>query len=161
MKSLYILLLPNNTCKFWKSFHFFYIFWAGRTDPNQNTGICIQNSRVMAAEDLAPVLSSFKTFLGRPWREYSRTVIMQTYLDELIDPAGWLEWKDDFALDTLYYGEFKNLGPRASTRGRVKWHGFHAITSATEASKYTVENFIGGRSWLPATSIPFFWGFHH
>jgi len=110
----------------------------------------------MAAQDLAPVLSSFKTFLGRPWREYSRTVFLQTYLDELIEPAGWLEWKDDFALETLYYGEFKNLGPRASTRDRVKWRGFHAITSATEASKFTVENFIGGRSWLPDTGIPFF-----
>jgi len=42
----------------------------------------------MAVEDLVPVLSSFKTFLGRPWREYSRTVFLQTYLDALVDLAG-------------------------------------------------------------------------
>ncbi|XP_027332315.1 pectinesterase-like [Abrus precatorius] len=130
----------------------------GRSDPNQNTGISIQNSRVMAAEDLVPMLGSFKTFLGRPWKEYSRTVFLQTYLDALVDPAGWLEWNGDFACDTLYYGEYKNLGPRASTGGRVKWHGYHVITSATQASKFTVENFIAGRSWLPATGIPFFSG---
>ncbi|GMP69942.1 hypothetical protein CsSME_00029012 [Camellia sinensis var. sinensis] len=43
----------------------------GRTDPNQNTGISIHNSQVMASSDLKPVLSSFKTYLGRPWMEYS------------------------------------------------------------------------------------------
>ncbi|XP_031268074.1 pectinesterase 2-like isoform X2 [Pistacia vera] len=127
----------------------------GKTDPNQNTGISIHNSRVMAAPDLAPVLSSFKTYLGRPWKEYSRTVFMQTYLDTLVDPAGWLEWDGDFALDTLYYGEYKNLGPAASTSGRVKWGGYRVITSSTEASKFTVANFIAGNSWLPATGVPY------
>ncbi|KAH1110971.1 hypothetical protein GYH30_009671 [Glycine max] len=110
-------------------------------DPNQNTGICIQNSRVMAVEDLVPVLSSFKTFLGRPWREYSRTVFLQTYLDALVDLAGVQE-----------------RSSWGSTRDRVKWGGYHAITSATEASKFTVENFIAGKSWLPATGIPFLLG---
>ncbi|KAI9161029.1 hypothetical protein LWI28_013782 [Acer negundo] len=127
----------------------------GRTDPNQNTGISIHNSRVMAAPDLTPVLSSFKTFLGRPWKEYSRTVFMQSYLDTLVDPSGWLEWDGNFALNTLYYGEYKNIGPASSTGGRVKWQGYRVITSATEASKFTVANFIAGRSWLPATEVPF------
>ncbi|XP_021285819.1 pectinesterase 2-like [Herrania umbratica] len=127
----------------------------GRTDPNQNTGISIHNSRVMAAADLTPVLSSFKTFLGRPWKEYSRTVFMQTYLDSLVDPAGWFEWDGDFALNTLYYGEYKNIGPAAPTSRRVTWKGYQVITSATEASKFTVANFIAGRSWLPDTGIPF------
>ncbi|KAF7836364.1 pectinesterase 2-like [Senna tora] len=130
----------------------------GRTDPNQNTGISIHDSRVMAAADLVPVLGSFQTFLGRPWKEYSRTVFMQTYLDTLVDPAGWLEWSGNFALDTLYYGEYKNLGPRASTSGRVKWRGFHVMTSASEAAPFTVENFIAGRSWLPGTGVPFYAG---
>ncbi|KAI4332648.1 hypothetical protein L6164_017540 [Bauhinia variegata] len=128
----------------------------GRSDPNQNTGIIIHNSRVMAAPDLVPVLSSFQTFLGRPWKEYSVTVFMKTYLDTLVDPAGWLEWNGDFALNTLYYGEYRNLGPRASTSNRVNWRGYHVITSETEASKFTVENFIAGNSWLPATGIPFY-----
>ncbi|XP_050221088.1 probable pectinesterase/pectinesterase inhibitor 17 [Mercurialis annua] len=127
----------------------------GRTDPNQNTGISIHNSRVMAAPDLVPVLSSFQTFLGRPWKLYSRTVYLQTYLDSLVAPAGWLEWDGDFALKTLYYGEYRNSGPGAPTSGRVKWGGYRVITSATEASKFTVDNFIGGRSWLPATGVPF------
>ncbi|KAK9274242.1 hypothetical protein L1049_019056 [Liquidambar formosana] len=127
----------------------------GRTDPNQNTGISIHNCRVTAASDLKPVQSSVRTYLGRPWKEYSRTVFMKTYLDSLIAPAGWMEWSGNFALSTLYYGEYSNTGPGSSTANRVKWSGYHVITSATEASKYTVGNFISGGSWLPATNVPF------
>ncbi|GMY07785.1 pectinesterase 2-like [Fagus crenata] len=127
----------------------------GRTDPNQNTGISIHDSRVMAAPDLVPMLSSVKTYLGRPWKEYSRTVFLQSYLDSLVDSAGWLEWNGNFALSTLYYGEYKNTGPSSSTSQRVKWGGYHVITSASVASQFTVENFIGGQSWLPATGVPF------
>ncbi|KAK4385105.1 putative pectinesterase/pectinesterase inhibitor 17 [Sesamum angolense] len=127
----------------------------GRTDPNQNTGISIHDSRVMAAADLVPVLGSFRTFLGRPWKEYSRTVFMQTYLDSLVDPAGWLEWDGNFALNTLYYGEYRNMGPSSSTSRRVRWRGYRVITSAAEAGRFTVANFIAGQSWLPATGVPF------
>ncbi|KAL8552552.1 hypothetical protein ACS0TY_001298 [Phlomoides rotata] len=127
----------------------------GRTDPNQNTGISIHNSRVMAASDLVPVLGSFRSFLGRPWKQYSRTVFMQTYLDSLVDPAGWLEWDGDFALNTLYYGEYRNSGPGSGTGRRVRWRGYRVITNAAEAGRFTVANFVAGRSWLPATGVPF------
>lgn len=127
----------------------------GRTDPNQNTGISIHNSRVMAAPDLVPVLGSVKSYLGRPWKEYSRTVYMQCYFESLVDPEGWLPWSGSFALDTLYYGEYRNFGPGSSTSGRVNWKGYRVIQSSTEASQFTVANFIAGRSWLPATGVPF------
>uniref|UniRef100_A0A803P2R3 Pectinesterase n=1 Tax=Cannabis sativa TaxID=3483 RepID=A0A803P2R3_CANSA len=127
----------------------------GRTDPNQNTGISIHNCRVTAASDLKSVQGSVKTYLGRPWKQYSRTVFMKTSLDSLINPAGWLEWSGNFALNTLYYGEYANTGPGSSTSNRVKWSGYRVITSASEASKFTVGNFIVGGSWLPATNVPF------
>ncbi|KAL1312691.1 hypothetical protein AAHE18_16G056700 [Arachis hypogaea] len=93
----------------------------GREDPNQNTGISILNCKVTAASDLIPVKSSFKTYLGRPWKLYSRTVFMKSFIDDLVDPAGWLEWNGTFALDTLYYGEYQNRGPGSNTSARVKW----------------------------------------
>ncbi|XP_029130643.1 pectinesterase 2-like [Cajanus cajan] len=127
----------------------------GRTDPNQNTGISIHNSRVTAASDLKPVQNSVKTYLGRPWKQYSRTVFMKTYLDGLINPTGWLEWNGNFALRTLYYGEYMNTGPGSSTARRVNWPGYRVITRASEASKFTVGNFIAGNAWLPATKVPF------
>ncbi|PIN03267.1 Pectinesterase [Handroanthus impetiginosus] len=127
----------------------------GRTDPNQNTGISIHNCRVTAAPDLRPVQSSVRTYLGRPWQEYSRTVFMKTFLDSLIDPAGWMPWSGNFALDTLYYGEYANTGPGSSTANRVKWKGYHVITSASEASEFTPGSFIAANSWIPATNVPF------
>ncbi|XP_010271268.1 PREDICTED: pectinesterase-like [Nelumbo nucifera] len=126
----------------------------GRKDPNENTGISIHNSRVTAASDLRPVQGSFKTYLGRPWQKYSRTVFMKTSLDSLIDPAGWLEWSGNFALSTLYYGEYMNTGAGASTSRRVKWPGFH-VMSASDAGKFTVGNFLGGGSWIAAAGVPF------
>ncbi|KAK4796209.1 hypothetical protein SAY86_028535 [Trapa natans] len=128
---------------------------SSRTDPNQNTGISIHNSRIMAAPDLVPALGLVKSYLGRPWQTYARTVYMQCFIDTLIDPEGWLPWSGTFALDTLYYGEYNNYGPGSSTSGRVKWKGYHVIQSPVEASQFTVAQFIAGNSWLPATGVPF------
>ncbi|ERM94148.1 hypothetical protein AMTR_s00010p00161740 [Amborella trichopoda] len=126
----------------------------GRTDPNQNTGLSIHDSKVSASSDLKAVQNSFKTYLGRPWKEYSRTVFMKTALDNLIDPSGWLQWSGNFALRTLYYGEYMNSGAGAVTKSRVKWSGFH-VMSASEAAKFTVGSFISGGSWIPNTGLPY------
>ncbi|GLJ52715.1 hypothetical protein SUGI_1122430 [Cryptomeria japonica] len=126
----------------------------GRTDPNQNTGTSIDACNVTAAPDLVPVISSFHTYLGRPWKKYSRAVYMQSYLRSLIDPAGWLAWKGSFALTTLYFGEYEYWGPGSNTSHRVKCPGYH-VMNRTDALNFTVSNFISGDTWLPATSIPY------
>ncbi|CAL9023968.1 unnamed protein product [Prunus brigantina] len=130
----------------------------GREDPNQNTGISILNSKVTAASDLVPVKSKFKTYLGRPWKEYSRTVYMKSYIDDLVEPAGWLEWNGTFALSTLYYGEYLNRGPGSNTSARVTWPGYRVINSSAEAIQFTVGPFIQGNEWLNSTNIPYFLG---
>ncbi|CAA6658712.1 unnamed protein product [Spirodela intermedia] len=94
----------------------------GRDDPNENTGISIQNCTVVAARDFAG--SATRTYLGRPWREYSRTVFMETYMDSVVDPAGWREWNATRkGLETVYYGEYRNRGEGARTEKRVDWAG--------------------------------------
>ncbi|KAI4329022.1 hypothetical protein L6164_021329 [Bauhinia variegata] len=127
----------------------------GRVDPNQNTGIVIQKCRIGATRDLEPVKRSFPTYLGRPWKEYSRTVVMQSTISDVIVAAGWHEWSGNFALNTLFYGEYQNTGPGAATSGRVNWRGFKVITSATEAQAYTPGRFIAGSNWLGSTGFPF------
>ncbi|KAK1390080.1 Pectinesterase [Heracleum sosnowskyi] len=126
-----------------------------RTDPNENTGIVIHDSIVTAASDLKAVQGSFKNYLGRPWGQYSRTVVMKSSLDGLISSQGWFPWDGDFALSTLYYGEYMNTGSGAGTSGRVKWPGYHVITSSAEAGKFSVGSFLNGNSWIPATGVPF------
>lgn len=126
-----------------------------RTDPNQNTGIVIQKCRIGATSDLKPVQGSFPTYLGRPWKEYARTVVMQSVVSDVIHSAGWHEWNGEFGLDTLYYGEYQNTGAGAETSSRVDWKGYRVINSSSEAQGFSPENFIAGDTWLSSTSFPF------
>ncbi|PIA43276.1 hypothetical protein AQUCO_02000601v1 [Aquilegia coerulea] len=127
----------------------------GRDDPNQNTGIVIQKCRIGATSDLLPVQSSFPTYLGRPWKEYSRTIVMQSTISNVINPAGWYEWNGNFALNTLYYAEYQNSGAGAGTANRVKWRGYRVLTNAADVQPFTVGRFLQGSSWLGATGFPF------
>ncbi|XP_010544635.1 PREDICTED: probable pectinesterase/pectinesterase inhibitor 36 isoform X2 [Tarenaya hassleriana] len=127
----------------------------GRDNPHTNTGISIQESRVRPAPELEVMKSRFRSYLGRPWKKYSRTVFMKTDLDGLIHPNGWTEWSGAFALSTLYYGEYMNTGAGARTDERVKWPGFHVLRGSEEASPFSVSRFIQGESWIPATGVPF------
>ncbi|GAB4826640.1 hypothetical protein Ancab_033536 [Ancistrocladus abbreviatus] len=127
----------------------------GREDPNQNTGTSIQRCQIIASSDLEPVKGTIETYLGRPWRNYSRTVVMQSHIGDHIDPSGWSVWDIHTQLDKMYYGEYANTGPGADTSNRVKWEGYHVITREDEARKFTVTELIQGVSWLPETEVPF------
>ncbi|KAB5534785.1 hypothetical protein DKX38_017871 [Salix brachista] len=127
----------------------------GRVDPNQNTGISIQNCDIIASPDLESEQNKFPTYLGRPWKEYSRTVVMQSDIGGHIDPTGWAEWNKDFALRTLYYGEYANRGPGAGVSKRVNWPGYHVITDPNEAKQFTVAELIQGGTWLGSTGVSF------
>nr|XP_004247401.1 probable pectinesterase/pectinesterase inhibitor 7 [Solanum lycopersicum] len=127
----------------------------GRTDINQNTGISIQNCTIRPADDLALSNGTTKTYLGRPWKEYSRTIYMQSYLDGFIHPTGWHDWSGDFALNTSYYAEFNNTGAGSNTTGRVTWPAIQ-ILNATDAANFTLSNFLVGDDWLPQTGVPYF-----
>ncbi|XP_006828577.2 probable pectinesterase/pectinesterase inhibitor 47 [Amborella trichopoda] len=126
----------------------------GRTDPNQVSGLSIHNCTIKPSPELDKNSSFNEVYLGRPWKEYSRTVYMQSYIDGFVDPAGWLEWNGSFALDTLYYGEFMNRGPGSNTSRRVQWPGFD-VMDAREAWNFTVLNFTMGDTWLPSSVVPF------
>lgn len=80
----------------------------GRTLPEQNTGFSFQNCFFDAASDLKWALNNsqpFQSYLGRPWKLYSRTVILKSDITGVINPAGWAPWNGTFALNTLFYGE--------------------------------------------------------
>ncbi|KAF6139878.1 hypothetical protein GIB67_009725 [Kingdonia uniflora] len=125
----------------------------GRKDPNQSSGFSFQFCAIAAGSE-----GSNPTYLGRPWKQYSRTVFMQCSMSSVISPEGWREWAGNFALSTLYYGEYMNTGPGAGLGGRVKWSGYHVL-GTTEASRYTVGQFINGNQWLPQTGIKYTAGF--
>ncbi|KAF3439751.1 hypothetical protein FNV43_RR18029 [Rhamnella rubrinervis] len=125
-----------------------------RDTVDEDTGFSIQNCSILSSDDLYSNPSAVKSYLGRPWRAFSRTVFLESYIDGFIDPAGWKEWSGDEGLDTLYYGEYDNYGPGSSTDGRVDWAGYH-VMDYYDASNFTVSEFITGDEWLESTSFPY------
>ncbi|XP_004508051.1 pectinesterase/pectinesterase inhibitor PPE8B [Cicer arietinum] len=127
----------------------------GRKDPNQPTGFSFQFCNISADSDLLPLVGSIPTYLGRPWKTYSRTIFMQSYMSNVIWSEGWLEWNESFALDTLYYAEYMNSGAGAGVGNRVKWPGYHVLNAASQATSFTVAQFIEGNLWLPSTGVTY------
>ncbi|KAJ0881987.1 putative pectinesterase [Helianthus annuus] len=127
----------------------------GRLDPNQNTGISLQDCTIMAAPDFSITeRSNFSTFLGRPWRNYSRTIVMRSYLGDIIDPRGWCAWNKYSNLNTVEYIESMNFGPGADTRNRVQWAGYHKNSTA-DVDNFTIQSFLhGANEWLKTTDLP-------
>ncbi|KAL0410363.1 UNVERIFIED_CONTAM: Pectinesterase 3 [Sesamum latifolium] len=115
-----------------------------KSDPNQNTGISIQQCSISPSGNLTA-----QTFLGRPWNNYSTTVIMETDIQGIIDPAGWIPWEPGReAPDTIFYAEYKNTGPGSVLNQRVMWPGYRPNITEEEAEKFDVEPFIQGNQWL-------------
>lgn len=131
----------------------------GRADRHETTGLVIHNCRIVPDQRLFPDRFRLKSYLGRPWKEYSRTVVMESTLGDFIQPEGWMPWDGDFALNTLYYAEYANRGPGARTTARVNWRGFRVI-GRKEASQFTVGSFIqGGNWWIKYTGTPYLLAF--
>lgn len=126
----------------------------GRKERRQTSGIVIQNSTFTADPVYYPYRKDLKSYLGRPWKEFSRTVIMESYLEDLIDPTGWLPWMGDFALNTSFYTEYRNRGPGAKTKRRVRWRGIRKLKP-----KYAIDfapgRFLMGDLWIPHTGVPY------
>ncbi|GAU46148.1 hypothetical protein TSUD_401510 [Trifolium subterraneum] len=125
-----------------------------RDNPDEDTGISIQNCSIIATDELYSNSSSFKSYLGRPWRVFSRTVFIESYIDDFIDQKGWTKWSTDQGLDTLFYGEYENYGPGSKIDNRVEWAGYH-LMDYNDAYNFTVSEFIIGDEWLESTSVPY------
>ncbi|XP_056854467.1 probable pectinesterase/pectinesterase inhibitor 12 isoform X2 [Raphanus sativus] len=125
-----------------------------RDSPDEDTGISMQNCSIFATEDLFNSSTRVNSYLGRPWRGYSRTVLMESFIDEFIDSSGWTKWAGAEGLDTLYYGEYNNNGPGSDTSKRVNWSGYH-IMGYEDAFNFTTTEFITGDGWLGSTSFPY------
>ncbi|KAB5569064.1 hypothetical protein DKX38_002857 [Salix brachista] len=126
----------------------------GRQNPDENTGVSIQGSRIRPAPGFDGV-KNITTFFGRPWKKYARIVIFETDIDGFIDPAGWLPWDGGVYLNTLFFAEYNNTGRGASTELRVEWPGFHVLKSLKEASRFTVNQLIKGKSWISQTGVSY------
>ncbi|KAJ4758385.1 Pectinesterase/pectinesterase inhibitor [Rhynchospora pubera] len=122
----------------------------GRTDPAQSTGFVFQNCVIDGSDDYLALYkqnqTKYQAYLGRPWKEYSRTVFINCLMKQIIQPEGWLQWDSDFALKTLFYGEYGSTGPGGDVTKRVSWS---SQIPKEHVGTYSVENFIQGDQWIP------------
>ncbi|KDO37799.1 hypothetical protein CISIN_1g046024mg [Citrus sinensis] len=124
----------------------------GKKDPNQNTGISIQKCTLSRLDDKLTAA----TYLGRPWKEFSTTVIMQSTIGPFLNALGWKEWVSGVDPPTsIFYAEYQNVGLASNTSGRVKWAGYRPTLTIDEAAKFTVGNFIQGSEWLAEANVQY------
>ncbi|CAN1129799.1 Probable pectinesterase/pectinesterase inhibitor 21 [Linum perenne] len=138
--------LPNQAC---------IVTAEGRQDINGLSAIVIQNSHILGDPEYLPVKDEVKAYLGRPWKDYSRTVIMHTEIDGMIAPEGWIPWEGGTGTNTLYYAEFENTGPGAVQTGRVTWPGIKHLTRK-DAEGFTAKGiFTEGDEWITSSGVPY------
>jgi pectin methylesterase-like acyl-CoA thioesterase len=129
----------------------------GRTDPGQSTALVFQNCSVDGTEEYKALRRAnpgrHHVYLGRPWKTFSRTVFLGSYLSPVVEPQGWLPWNGSFALDTLLDAEYGSYGPGAANlTQRVAWS---TQLSFLQSQSFSAQRVLQARAWLPATSIPY------
>lgn len=86
-------------------------------------------------------------YLGRPWRNFAKTVLINCHLGPHIREEGFHDWNKKEAHDTIYYGEYHSTGKGASPQRRAPF--VHQLTDA-ESLNYTKEAVLSGQDhWNP------------
>ncbi|KAJ1417209.1 Pectinesterase, catalytic [Sesbania bispinosa] len=129
-----------------------------RLDKYERTGFVIQNCSITAQGEGGNSLVA-TTYLGTPCNEYSRTIIMESFLGDVINPEGWCKWSDNYGIETATFREFNNRGPAAKTITRVNWDSYRTIIQRSEMASFTATQFLESEKWLQSSGIPYDYGF--
>lgn len=86
-------------------------------------------------------------FLGRPWREFAKTVFINCYMGEHIIPQGWNDWGKRYAVENqVNYAEFGSRGPGALMNRRTDWS---KILTEKEVEGYSINKVLSGEDkWI-------------
>lgn len=116
---------------------------AASTPEGAAHGLVFRDGRIMGA-------SGVKTYLGRPWRDYAKTVFVRTNMSAAVRPEGWHNWNKPEAEKTVFYAEFLSTGEGATPASRVPWA---RKLTPREAEEFTPEKVLGGADgWKPVTA---------
>ncbi|XP_065859513.1 putative pectinesterase/pectinesterase inhibitor 28 [Euphorbia lathyris] len=130
-----------------------------RNESREPTGFVIQNCTITAAKEYLAMKKTNPAFLGRPQKPFSRTIVMQSVIEDVIDPQGWVGFMGSYGTDTCFFAEFENKGAGADTSKRANWKGIHKI-NAQDAAEFTAGKFIVGDTWIPKSGVPYTSGMH-
>lgn len=114
---------------------------AASTPEGQTYGYVMRNCRFTSN---CPPCS---VYLGRPWREYAKVVLIDCYMGEHIFPQGWHDWGKVQAHDTSFFAEYNSFGPGADINSRPAW--IHQL-SEEDLVTYSREKVLEGTDgWNP------------
>lgn len=114
---------------------------AASTPEGQKFGYVMKNCRFTSN---CPPHSAY---LGRPWREFAKTVLLDCHMDEHICPEGWHDWGKEQAHTLAYYAEYHSTGAGATMECRPDW--IHQLTDE-ETARYTKDQVLRGNDhWNP------------
>ena len=113
---------------------------AASTQTDQPYGFVFRRARITGEPGV-------KTFLGRPWRDFSAAVFLDSEMSAVVRPEGWQNWNLPAREKTARYGEFGSSGEGAAPGARVPWA---RQLSAAEARALTPKAVLGGADgWNP------------
>ncbi|KAJ3353157.1 hypothetical protein HDU83_007137 [Entophlyctis luteolus] len=123
-----------------------YITASGRNSATDPGAYVFDNCTVVAAATAANGTVG-NVYLGRPWRPFARVVYMNSYLSDVINPAGWHEWTAGVVPVNASFFEYDNTGAGAwNCEQRVD---FSYEISDSEAANFTLSAlFSGVTSWI-------------
>jgi pectinesterase len=99
-------------------------------------GYIFKDCKLTAAIDVE------KVYLGRPWRDYAKTVFINCDMGNHIIDIGWNNWSRPETEKTSFYAEYKCSGAGFKPEKRAKWA--HQLTDK-EAGNYTIESVFSGK----------------
>jgi pectinesterase len=120
-----------------------YLTAESNTRPGQDAGYVFNHCRITADAGAGDV------YLGRPWRDYSTVIFMNTDIEAPIMAAGWSDWKSapQPRLPLATYAEFHSTGPGANAKAREP---YSKQLIAEEAKKYETKAYLAGADgWDP------------
>lgn len=86
-------------------------------------------------------------YLGRPWRNFAKTVLIDCELGSHIRKEGFHDWNKKDAHDTVFYAEYRSTGEGAAPGSRAS---FVRQLSASAAGQYKKEAVLSGKDgWKP------------
>ncbi len=117
-----------------------YIAAPMRFAANEPSGFVFLNSTITSENTEKGI------YLGRPWRDYGRTVFINTKIDAQVRPEGWHHWLPERE-KTAYFAEYGSTGKGANAEARVAWA---KELGDADIKQFSVEYFLGGRDgWDP------------
>lgn len=129
---------------------------AASTPKGQEYGYVFSGCRFVSED--CPASS---VYLGRPWRDYAKTVLLNCALGAHIHPAGFHDWDKKHAHGTIFYAEFgsypdaaSSMDPNCCTGSGCRPYRYRADfvceLDAVQAEHFSKENVLAGNDgWLP------------